>query len=207
MGLSFLGEWPAACLHAPARGLPASSASFSVHHFLSSLSLSISTSLSVSPKHTLVQNFTWCPHHLVAAGAWGSGPCSHGKRRWSTPILPRWARRVGITGSCGANELEVCVSEVTPPTLARPCSPNFKSEVRLRGLGGCKASLLGEQRERVMGLERGGQSRRYWNGRAFLAEGAAFAKALGQDWAWRAGGTEGRLSGWSRVSERERGRR
>lgn len=54
---------------------------------------------------------------------------------------------VGITGSQGANRLEICVSKTIPSAPARLCSPNYKSEARLRGLGGCRASLLGEQRE------------------------------------------------------------
>lgn len=117
---------------------------------LSSLSLSISTSLSVSPKHSRSE------FHLVPGG---SGPCSDGRRRWTTLIHPRWAWRAGITGPCGANELGVCVSEVAPHP-GQALFPQIKSEVRLRGLGGCRPLFWGS-RERVMGLVRGGQPRRY----------------------------------------------
>lgn len=82
-------------------------------------------------------------HHLAAAVPWGSGPCSAGKKRWDTPTQPWWAQKVDITGSLGGNGLEVCVSENTPTQaglIPQTISP------RLRGLGGCRDSVLGEQR-------------------------------------------------------------
>lgn len=94
-GIVVPGLWPSAsslALSPPLSVLPAFSVSFSVHPFVSCLSLAIPTSLSLSPHSALSFRRLLRADHLAAAGAWGLWALL----RWEEEVGHPHRRKVGM---------------------------------------------------------------------------------------------------------------